>query len=124
MSLVSRLEDPQIRVSVGHWYPACPMTLAGYNPYSSLLGVTPEMEFSRAWDSFAQRAPRPFGLGWLPSVAVPDDVLALRRYAKEELDARAEVDFPYGLTDDKHKIEQGHSCVLADQRRAGLSRVT
>jgi len=88
-NLVSRLDEPTIRIAVGQWYPDCPMILAGFNPYRSLVALTPEHVFAQAWDSFAAPARRPLGWGRLPRIADPEDVDALRRCASEELAERA-----------------------------------
>jgi hypothetical protein len=85
--LARTLQDPLPSVTVGLWFPACPMVLAGYGP--PMFGDPPELGLARAWDEFAAPAPRPLGLGRLPRVARTEDVLQLRELTLNELARRA-----------------------------------
>lgn len=92
--LVNRLElDPELEVTVGGWWPQCPMTLAGYEARQDAAGCQfgPEHRFAIAWDHFAQREHRRW---WHSVINTPyrarrSDVQALLRMANATLAHRA-----------------------------------
>lgn len=89
-SLVDRLErEPQVRLTVGTWWPQCPMVLAGFDPRRASRKA-PEHRFAQVWDEFALPRPtRGFPTPRIGRQASRRDVQMLLRAANGVLAARS-----------------------------------
>jgi hypothetical protein len=88
--LAARLEStPDVKLSVGSWWPQCPMVLAGFDPRHA-SPAAPEHHFAAVWDQIAVGRPR---WRWLsfpggPLIARTSDVQLLIRTVNSVLAAR------------------------------------
>jgi hypothetical protein len=99
--LVDQLEaDPELEVTVGSWFPQCPMVLAGFDG-TSAPDNAPERHFAAVWDRFARRERRRWSQSpWLSRSAQREDVQLLLRTANAVLAARHDMrDRPAGQPD-------------------------
>jgi hypothetical protein len=88
--LTDRLEaDPGLDVTVGNWFPQCPMVIAGFDGTTAPENA-PERRFAAVWDRHARCQPRRWSQWpWLTRSARREDVQLLLRTANAVLAQRS-----------------------------------